>query len=356
MVAVVVAVVAVVAAAWLALGRPSDDAAQPTTDATEPSRPPSPDASATPTPTPTAATSTIVALTTAGALVEIDPATGATVRTIASDAAWAGPLSLAPDRSTVYLTRETGGIRPDVVRVTLADGTSETVAQGRVPSVSPDGTRLAYVGKHPTNPDEEYRALHVLDLATGAETTVPDDSCGGCPRRIDQPAWSPDGSTLYVATGFQDSAVPAMDLLVVTPGTTTTLDSAPVFQPADTFVHGEAGNPTFLADGTLAVPSVVNWGTGDADDGLTAYGGAIEVFDVASAATLGQWQLPQLHAVNADEEATAQTLDAAAAPTGTTLALVATTDASAEPTTALYLWSGGADLRPIAQGILALDW
>jgi hypothetical protein len=354
--AVVIAIGAVAALVWALVGRPADAAEEPTSAATETVAEPSPEPTPTPTPTPEGLPS-IIGLTAAGDLVELDPADGALLRTVATDAAWAGPLSLTPDRSAVYLTRVTDGIsRPDVVRVSLADGTSEVVAQGRVPSLSPDGTRLAYVGKHPTNPDEEYRALHVLDLASGEITYVPDNTCGGCARRIDQPAWSPDGSRLYVAAGFQDSALPSMDLLVVVPGTAVDLDTAEVFQTDDTFVHGAPGNPAFLPDGQLVVVSVVNFGTGDSGDGLTSHMGAIETYEPTPPATADLWQFPQLHTITLEDELAAQTADAAVAPSGTAMAVVVTDWTGPEPVGILYLWEGGDDLATLAQGITAVAW
>jgi hypothetical protein len=354
---VVVAVGAVLALVWVFLGRPAETGVEPTSAATETATEPSPEPTPTPTPTPEGPSS-IIGLTAAGDLVELDPANGATLRTVATDAAWAGPLSLTPDRTAVYLTRQTDAVpgRPDIVRVSLTDGTSEVVAKGRVPSLSPDGTRLAYVGVHPTNPDEEYRALHVLDLASGEVTYVPDNTCGGCARRIDQPAWSPDGSRLYVAAGFQDSPLPSMDLLVVVPGTTVDLDTAEVFQTNDTFVHREPGNPGFLSDGRLVVVSVVDFGTGDSADGMTSHQGAIETYEPTTPASANLWQFPQLHTITLDEVATVLTADAAVAPSGTAMAVIVTDWTGPEPVGILYLWEGGDQLTTLAEGITAVAW
>lgn len=343
-----VAVLAIAALVWALVGRPTDADEPVAAGTTEAAAEPSADPSPTPTPTPEGPT-TLIALTAAGDLVELSPADGSTVRTIASDAAWRGPLSLTPDRSAVYLTRDTDAIRPDIVQVSLTDGAAEVVAQGRTPSLSPDGTQLAYVGKHPTNPDEEYRALHILDLATGDITYVPDNTCGGCARRIDQPAWAPDGSRLFVAAGFMDSAVPSLDVLEVVPGTTADLDTAKVVVGGPS----EPGHPGVLADGRLAVVSVVD--TAPGGDSLARFQGAVETYDAATGAAAGSWPLPQLHTVTPDEELTAYTSDTAVAPTGTAMAIVATARLLDGGGT-LYLWEGGAELTTLAQGIVAVTW
>lgn len=300
----------------------------------------------------------IVALTTTGDLVLLSPETGETLEVITSDPALRGPISLAADRSAAFLGR--GGPPYEVVRVSLTDGSITPIADGLSPSLSPDGQTLAYVAPYNINhpDDSEWRSLALLDLATGDVQYLPDNSCGGCARRIDQPAWSPDGSRLYIAVGFEDSALPSMDLVVVIPGTTTDLDTAPVFQPNDTYTHGIPGFPAFLTDGTLAVASVIYVGSGDAADGLTSHLGTIETFEASSATTLdnGQ-QLPELHSIDRDDEVLTHTRGVASRPWANGLAIVA--EDWSDPAGLqhdVYIWEGGDQLRWLADGIIAVAW
>jgi len=72
---------------------------------------------------------------------------------------------------------------------------------------SPDGTRIAFMGKERLgNPDCGYvygsDLLHILDLQSGLLTPVPET--GGMPY-IDQLSWAPDGKRL--AIGLKNSIV-----------------------------------------------------------------------------------------------------------------------------------------------------
>lgn len=355
-VALVVVVAAVVQAApW------EPDAgvpARPPTSTTHQPTPTTPEPTGAPDPTATedgpATVPPLVAVTEAGAVVELDPLSGAVVREVTpADPSFEGPVSLTPDRSAAYVQTapRPGEQLGAIVRVGLDDGVLQRIDTGRAPSVSPDGSRLAYVTLDEDASVDGALALVVMNLRTWERIRIPVDPCGGCARRIDRPAWSADGGSLYVAVGTQDAPVPATELRVVSLTTLIPLSQSPVFRPADRYVHGTPLFPTVLADGTLAVVSVTDDGTGDASDGWDAYHGNVETFDPATADTLSQVQLLELGAFGRDGEVLATTLDVAAGPDGTLLAVVQAT--GGRPT--LLVWDGRA-LRTLAEGIVAAAW
>ncbi len=106
----------------------------------------------------------LYASTTAGTVLVLDPATGATQATIAAGAAAANGMVLSPDGSHLYVTATSAGTIADI------DTKTNTVARTlSVPGVlqdigiSPDGTTL-YVA-------DQDGALDVVNVASGAVTT-----------------------------------------------------------------------------------------------------------------------------------------------------------------------------------------
>ncbi|HJD83700.1 TolB-like translocation protein [Kitasatospora aureofaciens] len=100
------------------------------------------------------------------------------------------------DDNTFYATLATSG-QTHLVRGDLAARTLTTLHDNvECPSLSPDGTRIAYKKRVPgLSPDAPWR-LYVLDLATGAETATAEQ------RNIDDQAlWSDDGTLLYALPG-----------------------------------------------------------------------------------------------------------------------------------------------------------
>lgn len=319
---------------------------------------PTPDHTPEPTGEPEPTEPPIVALTTNGDLVLLDPETGEIIEVVTSDESLRGPISLTEDRSFAYPGRD--GPPSDVVRVSLADGSTTTVVEGHSPSLSPDSRTLAYIAQYNINhpDDSEWRSLALLDLVTGEAQYLADNTCGGCGRRIDQPAWSLDGSRLYVSAGFVDGLIPSLSVLEVVPGLTPTLDDARVIL-ADSTEREHLGHPTFLPDGRLAFVGVVDGRTGPLD-GSGPEGpiwGVVGVVDPATSEIVELHQFPELRSIDAEGRHVTWTNDAAASPTEPTLAIVVEDWSNpSEGRFHLYLWEDDNELRLLVEGIVAVGW
>jgi hypothetical protein len=99
-------------------------------------------------------------------------------------------VTFADDRR-FYATMSTAGHRY-LVAGDLAARTVRTLAENvECPSLSPDGTRIAFKSARGGNPSKGWR-LSVLELATGRRTASAET------RSVDdQPAWRDDGHLLY---------------------------------------------------------------------------------------------------------------------------------------------------------------
>lgn len=105
-------------------------------------------------------------------------------------------VSFARDDNTFYATLSTAG-QQYLVRGDFAERTVTTITTNvECPSLSPDGTRVAFKLKRGATPAEGWQPA-VLDLATLAVTKLPET------RMIDdQPAWLDDETVAYT---FRDS-------------------------------------------------------------------------------------------------------------------------------------------------------
>ncbi|MCX5380736.1 hypothetical protein [Streptomyces sp. NBC_00091] len=105
-------------------------------------------------------------------------------------------VTFAADERTFYATLSTGG-RTHLVRGDLAERTVTTLRENlECPSLSPDGTRLVFKKRVPGLPAEAPWRLHVLDLASMAETPLAEE------RSVDdQVVWSGDRTVVYSLPG-----------------------------------------------------------------------------------------------------------------------------------------------------------
>jgi WD40-like Beta Propeller Repeat len=155
----------------------------------------------------------VVAVTSAGALVVLDPVTGATVRTLVAGGVFGDEISVSPGGSTVYYAAKRG-CGAEIYAVPLTGGPSTAIAAGAQPAISPDGTRLAFVQEPFASegqpqyvtcplPPAPPVSLVIRDLATGTQTSYPRPPgvSGALVYPISHLSWSPGGRRLAVSLG-----------------------------------------------------------------------------------------------------------------------------------------------------------
>jgi Tol biopolymer transport system component len=132
------------------------------------------------------------------------------------------PGSFTPDGSGLLLTKEDDDLDgPRIVQVNLADGSSREVIQlAEEPAISPDGTRLAFVGYlHPDLVEAEENQGY---LAGDLYVAQADGSHAQRITRTDDvlessPSWDPSGQRIaYVQARADTSFVPVLGLLFPT--------------------------------------------------------------------------------------------------------------------------------------------
>ncbi|MGF7235194.1 MAG: TolB family protein [Frankia sp.] len=149
--------------------------------------------------------STLVAVTSRGALVRLDPSTGRMIRVLRASGVAPDALALTSDGRTVYYELASG-CQHQVWKVGT-DGTDPTLIAdaGSAPAISPDGTRLGYATQYftcfPDNALSGYSVV-VLDLATRSRRRYPMSPAlvaNGLPWPIQHLSWSHDGARLAVS-------------------------------------------------------------------------------------------------------------------------------------------------------------
>jgi hypothetical protein len=168
----------------------------------------------------------IVAVTTGGALVRLDPATGAVKDTMVPSGVLGDEISAGPDGTLYFAVKKACGAE---VESMPADGGPLTmIAAGSEPAVSPDGTKLAYASQPSTadgcppvttaNPGTQFM-LVVRTLASGATVTMPQSPITqqGLFAPISHLSWAPDNTYLAVSiSAVQDNEGWAVNLLNTT--------------------------------------------------------------------------------------------------------------------------------------------
>lgn len=167
---------------------------------------------------PAAAGPGIVAVTTAGSVEMIDPATGAVTRTLVAGGAFGDEISVSGGK-VYYAARR--GCSSEIYAVPLAGGPPAAIVAGAQPAVSPDGTRLAYMREpYASGGQPVYQScglpasgtpavsLVIRNLASGAETVYrkpPAVLRSPLVYPVSHLSWAPDGSRLLLSMGAVSS-------------------------------------------------------------------------------------------------------------------------------------------------------
>jgi len=207
----------------------------------------------------------IVAVTSAGALVVLDPLSGEARRILVSGGVSPGAIAVSPDGRTVYFAVRSGCVG-EIESVPVAGGRPRLVTPGALPAVSPDGTKLAFA----RGPDSTARSITcdnpnprgqvvVRDLPSGHETVLPEESHPTRIYPVSRLSWSPDSRSLLVSagpapdnTGWQLAVVDpatARYFLAAAPGNS----AVPLPGLASSYYYREGA---YLPDGNLFVDQV----------------------------------------------------------------------------------------------------
>jgi WD40-like Beta Propeller Repeat len=215
----------------------------------------------------------MVGVTTRGALVVLSSVTGAPVRTLVPNGVLGDEISVSPDHQLIYFSRRHGCI-DDVYSVPVSGGKPILISTGSLPTVSPDGSALAFA-RQPTltphcmsgNDMSSQFSLVIHTLSTGVEHVypmLPSGQTSSLPAPISHLSWSPNGTRLAVSiAAVQDNEGWQIVLL----DTATAQDY--MTGPGDTFVPVTGPQArrsywregVFLPDGNLFVSRACCAGT-----------------------------------------------------------------------------------------------
>lgn len=156
-------------------------------------------------------------------------------------------IAVAQDRGEVFVTRPgEAGAPTELIRVGLAGAGEETLADGSAPSVSPDGSQLAYVKLVERDGPLPAPALVVRNLDTGEERELARDAEPDF-HFIADTAWTADGAQVAFVAGEIFTALYLVDARA------GTLDDAERVGP-DAREEGSSWSAvTAFGDDTLAV-------------------------------------------------------------------------------------------------------
>jgi hypothetical protein len=158
----------------------------------------------------TAARPAIVAVTTAGALVVLDPSTESTVRTLVPGGVLGDQVSVSPDGATVYFAQGSAACDRQIESVSIDGGTPTPIAPGILPAISPDGSRLAFAQEPVLTPacsptgsalTKSFK-LVIRSLQSGIDRVLPMPPAAqrsGLPVPISHLSWASDSTRLAVS-------------------------------------------------------------------------------------------------------------------------------------------------------------
>lgn len=158
----------------------------------------------------------MVAVTTAGALVTLNPATGAVQKTLVPSGVMGDEVSVATGGQVYFAVQN--GCTSKIEEIPASGGTAQVLALGSLPAVSRDGTKLAYASQPTLTPQcasqdssllSSYN-LKIRTLSSGSTTNVPmvgpNCQCGGLPAPISHLSWATDNDHLAVSvSSVQDN-------------------------------------------------------------------------------------------------------------------------------------------------------
>lgn len=170
-----------------------------------------------------------------GEIVVVDVASGEVVRTLVDRRTLGGgsegigtvDLEVSPDGETVYFVPF--GTPERIMRVPTSGGTPELIAEGRKPTLSPDGRLLAYVACEGTFA-ACGNAILVRDLA-GGDTIVWDVGIDN--EWAGQLAWLPDSRTLAFSMFYPGDSNPTLHVLDTVDGVGVQLKDVEKIGPED---------------------------------------------------------------------------------------------------------------------------
>ena len=158
----------------------------------------------------------MVAVTTHGALVVLNPATGAVTRTLVSSGVLGDEISVSASGMVYFAVKN--GCSSKIEDIPDAGGSAAVIAPaGSLPAVSPDGTKLAYadepsltIGCVPSNPNlVPLYHLEIRTLSSGATASLPMAPASeesGLPAIISHLSWAPDNDHVAVSiTPIEDN-------------------------------------------------------------------------------------------------------------------------------------------------------
>ena len=150
----------------------------------------------------------MVGVTTAGALVTLNPSTGVVAQTLVPSGVIGDEVSVSASGLVFFAVQN--GCSTTIEEVPVTGGSVATIAPGSVPAVSPDGTKLAYAsqpsltaGCVPNTTDlTALYQVKIRTLSSGATVSLPanpESEDNGLPVPISHLSWSADNQYLAVS-------------------------------------------------------------------------------------------------------------------------------------------------------------
>ena len=150
----------------------------------------------------------MVAVTTAGALVTLNPATGDVEKTLLPAGVTGDEISVSASGQVYFSVQN--GCASTIEEVAVGGGSNIQITAGSLPAISPDGTKLAYADQPilstacPLNSNNFLALYHlrVRTLSSGATDSlsmVSADQYSGLPWPISHVSWAPDNQHIAVS-------------------------------------------------------------------------------------------------------------------------------------------------------------